>query len=128
MSDFAKDFMNVVDNRKGSDIADSVGMPDEKDYETLLKIIQKFERKNPGLIKYCLEQGRKDYDLGVHSKKKIWTGKTTVNKDSNMNYIFELPAGLYDAIEAVFPSMFRSKKHFAWFKKNFTRLTIGNDA
>lgn len=126
MSDFTSDFMGAINNRKG-DVADAIGMPDEKDYEVLMKIFNKFERKNPGLIQATLAAGRKDFELGIHRKNKTWTNEATVNRASNMVYHFELPLGLYQAIEQVFPSMFRSKKHFAWFKKNFYKLTIGAD-
>jgi hypothetical protein len=125
MGDFKLDLLGAVTNRGKADIAEAIGMPDEQDYEVLLKIIQKFEAKHPGLIKATLEAGRQDYYGGAHRGKGIWTGRTTVNKDSNMTYVFELPANLYYAIERIFPSMFRSKKHFAWFKKNFYKLTVG---
>jgi hypothetical protein len=128
MGEFQKDILDAMSNRGKGDIADAIGMPDEKDYEVLLSIIQQFEAKNPGLIKATLEAGRQDYYNGAHRKNKTWTGKTTVSRDSNMTYVFELPANLYFAIEAVFPSMFKSKKHFAWFKKNFYKLTIGESA
>lgn len=127
MGKFQGDILDEMSKRGKSDIADAIGMPDEKDYEVLLKIIQRFEATHPGLIKATLEQGRRDFELGIHGKNKAWTGRATVSKDSNMVYHFELPADLYHAIEAVFPSIFRSKKHFAWFKKNFYKLTIGED-
>lgn len=127
MGEIQKQILDQVSNRGKGDIADAIGMPDEKDYEVLLKIIQKFEARHSGLIKATLEAGRRDYEAGEHGKNKLWTGHATVSKDSNMVYVFELPGDLYHAIEAVFPSMFRSKKHFAWFKKNFYKLTIGED-
>lgn len=124
--DFANSLKAEVDSRKG-DIADAIGMPDEDDYNMLYKIIQKFERAHPGLIQATLKAGRQDYENGIHRASKVWNGDTIVNKDSNMVYSFELPSGLVTAIEAVFPSMFRSKKHFRWFKKNFVKLTIKGD-
>lgn len=127
MGDFKSDLITEVRNGGKGDIADAIGMPDQQDYEVLLKIIQKFEVRYPGLLKASLESGRRDYEAGVHRRKQIFTGKTTVNESSNMVYVFELPAQLYLAIEKIFPSMFRSKKHFNWFKKNFYKLTIGEN-
>lgn len=123
--DFQKQFLDAT-SEEGRDIADAVGMPDNVDYEVLLKIIQKFERRHPGLINYCIQMGRRDYELGVHKKKQIFdkSGKAVISKDSNMHYVFELPGDLVSAIEKVFPTMFRSPKHFRWFKKNFSKLTI----
>lgn len=130
MGNFQSDFRDAINSRKGSDVADAVGMPDEQDYAVLMRIFQKFEARNPGLIQATLKAGRRDYKAGVHSRKQIFDKheRAVVSKDSNMTYVFELPANLYFAIEAVFPSMFKSKKHFAWFKKNFYKLTIGESA
>ena len=127
MGDFKSDLLGAVNNRGKDDVADAIGMPDQQDYETLLSIIQKFEARHPGLIKAALYAGRRDYESGVHRRKQIFTGKATISKDNNMVYVFELPAQLYLAIERVFPSMFRSRKHFASFKKNFYKLTIGEN-
>lgn len=130
MGDFKSDFMDAVHNRGRDDMADVVGMPDEKDYERIYRIIQKFEKQNPGLLRASLEAGRRDYQLGIHKKKQIFdkNGRAVVSKDSNMVYVFEIPAALYMAIEKEYPTMFRSKKHFAWFKRNFQKLTIGETA
>ena len=105
--------ITAVDNRGKGDIADSIGMPDEKDYAVLHGIIQKFEAKYPGLLKATTEAGRRD-------------SKGFAKKNS-LTYAFELPAPLYYQIEKVFPSMFRSKKHLRWFRRNFHKLTIGDD-
>lgn len=124
MVDFRKDLIEAVDNRGKGDVADAIGMPDEQDYEVLMKIINKFERNHPGLIQATLKAGRRDFETGIYRKNVTWKGKALVNSGSNTTYVFELPADLVHAIEKVFPSMFRSKKHFRWFKKRFSRLTI----
>lgn len=121
-----KQILSEVSNRKG-DVADAIGMPDEQDYQVLSRIIKHFEKNNPGLIRFTLEQGRKDYESGAYSKNKLWKGDAVTNQQANMVYSFELPAGLYSAIEKVFPSMFKSKKHLRWFKRQFYKLTIANE-
>lgn len=123
MEDFQKDLLSSVQTEKG-DIADAIGMPDEQDLQVLTRIVKRFEATHPGLIKASLQAGRRDYELGVHRGKKTWTGKATISNKSNMVYAMELPAGLQMAIEKIFPTMFRSKRHFAWFKKHFQQLTI----
>lgn len=123
MEDFQKDLLGSVQKEKG-DIADAIGMPDEQDLQVLTRIVKRFEATHPGLIKASLQAGRRDYELGVKRKNKTWTGKSTVSRESNMVYAMELPAGLQMAIEKIFPTMFRSKRHFAWFKKKFAELTI----
>lgn len=123
MANFQDELLSSVAREKG-DIADAIGMPDEQDLQVLSRIVKRFERTHPGLIRASLEAGRRDYELGVHRKKQIFTGKATVSKESNMVYAMELPTALQMAIEKVFPTMFRSKRHFRWFKKNFIKLTI----
>lgn len=138
MGDFNEDLLNAVDKRHG-DVADVVGMPDDKDYTRLLKIINKFrderffdpetEESVTGeqLIKHSLEQGRRDYETGTYRKYKMYAGKNLVNKDSNTVYVAELPEELFMRIEKTFPTMFKSKKHLSWFKKNFSKLMLENE-
>lgn len=127
MGDFKSDFLAAVDDNGKGDVANAVGMPDDKDYEVLLRIIQKYQKLRPGYLEQAVANGRADYGRGIHHKKQIFdkSGRAVISKDSNMVYVFELPADLVRAIERFFPSMFKSKRHFAWFKKNFYKLTIG---
>ena len=113
-----------------SDAADAVGMPDEQDYEVLAGIFRSFERKNPGLIQATVKRGRMEYEMGSNRLKKTFdpNQRAITSTDSNMEYVFELPAGLVARIEKTFPTMFRSKKHFGWFKKNFYKLTISGNS
>lgn len=120
---FREDLLGAVHNRKG-DIADAIGMPDEKDYEVLLRIIQRYEKTHPGVLRHTVETARAEFKQGVYGKRLLWEGEAVVSKKGNFTYDFELPEDLYHAIEQVFPSMFKSKKHFRWFKKNFVKLTI----
>jgi type III secretion system FlhB-like substrate exporter len=112
-----------VDNRKG-DVADAIGMPDEKDLETMMRIINRFKKTHPGILEHTVKNAREEFSQGKYNKNLVWKDKTLVNEGSNMTYDFELPVELYQAIEQVFPSMFKSKKHYHWFKKNFYGLTI----
>lgn len=124
---FREELLSAVDNRKG-DIADAIGMPDEKDYEVLLRIIQRYERTHPGVLAHTVNTAREEFRAGRYGKRLVFDNKALVSKQGNITYDFELPEDLYRAIEQVFPSMFKSKKHFQWFKKNFHRLTIaGSD-
>lgn len=125
----AEGIAKVVDFRKEKDIADAIGMPDQTDYDNLSKIIRKFERQNPGLIAYTLQEARRQFEAGKHGHRLSF-GKqdAIISEDSNMVYAFELPTELYKRIEKVFPSMFRSKKHLKWFKQNFPKLTIAKKA
>lgn len=135
MGDFQKDLLKEVANRrKGQDLADAVGMPDQQDYEVLIRIIQRFKRttfpievsgklvyvSGAALIQNSLAMARHDYHRGIHGKNK----HSLVNKQSGTRYALELPGDLYRAIETIFPTMFRSKKHLRWFCKMFPELTV----
>lgn len=120
---FREDLLSAVDNRKG-DIADAIGMPDQKDYEVLSRIIQQYNRTHPGVLAHTVKTARDEFEQGIYSKRLTWEGDAVVGKQMNVTYAFELPVDLGRAIEEVFPSMFRSKKHLRWFRKNFPALTI----
>jgi len=128
MDPWRKQLTDAVANRKG-DVADAIGMPDEQDYEVLLRIIQQYDKKHPGYLLAARDAARRDYQSGAHRRKQVFDSgnRALISKDTNMTYALELPAELVTSIERVFPSMFRSKKHFAWFKKNFSALTIAGD-
>lgn len=118
------DFLHAT--RESGDVADAVGTPDEKDYEMLAHIISTYEKRRPGMIQATLKQGRRDYEAGVHHMKSVFSknGDAVISEDTNLIYQMELPADLVQIIETEFPTLFRSKKHFAWFKEKFPVLLI----
>lgn len=122
--EFREEVLNSVQNRGKGDVADAIGMPDEKDYETLLRIIQRYERTHPGELSFVVKTARDEFKAGIYGKRLTWDGGAIISKEMNVHYRFELPVGLGRVIEEVFPSMFRSKKHLHWFIKNFPALTI----
>lgn len=138
MAEFKDELLKSVAGRGKGDIADAIGMPDQADYENLARIIAIYKKKRfpvvvagktvhvtgAVMIQHSLAQARHQYYLGIHGKNK----HSLVNKDSGTRYALELPADLYYAIEAMFPSMFRSKKHLRWFCKKFPGLTIAGEA
>lgn len=122
---FREDLLHTVNTRGGQDVADAIGMPDDKDYETLVRIIQRYEKKFPGRLRHTITEARNEFKAGTYGSSLMSSeGQAVISRDSNMTYDFELPEDLYRAIEQVFPSMFVSKKHFRWFKKHFRQLTI----
>lgn len=103
-----------LDKKGYQDVGDAVGMPDADDKRRLEAIIRKYEKNNPGEIAFHRDtaKARMDNEFAV------------VDKSSNRRYLFELPPKLHADIEAYIPTIFRSKKHFAWFCKNFPKLRI----
>lgn len=120
---FREEILSSVQNRKG-DVADAIGMPDDEDYRNLVRIIQRYNRTHPGVLDYTIKTARDEFQQGIYANRLVWQGDAVVGKQNNIVYAFELPVELGRAIEEVFPSMFRSKKHLRWFRKNFPRLTI----
>lgn len=124
MGGFQNQLLNELNNRGKGDIANAIGMPDEQDYETLLKIIKRYERKHPGYLQYHVETIRKFFNEGKYGGNVRFRGQAEVNKYSRMRHAVDLPMDLGMAIEKVFPSMFRSKKHLRWFCQKFPGLSV----
>lgn len=114
----------TLTKKKYQDVGDSVGMPDEQDKKHIQKLIARYEKANPGDIIALREFAREhsaaaDNEFGLVSG----TSKGAINSNS-MRYMMELPPKLHEMIEEYIPTIFRSKKHFAWFCKNFKFLMI----
>lgn len=95
-------------------MSDVVGMPDDEDKKNIQKIIDDYERDNPGDIQELIDYGK------AHAKSDF----NLVGETSNRRYILELPPKLHAKLEEYIPTIFRDQKHFAWFCKNFKQLTI----
>lgn len=104
-------------------MSDVVGMPDEKDKEFIRNLIQIHEKMTNGLLAYTLKQSREEFE---NYSKFATKGNedAKVNQGSNMTYDFELPNSFVLLIEKYYPTMFRDRKHFAWFKKNLKGLMV----
>ena len=100
-------------------MSDVVGMPDERDREFIRRLILRYEREHPGFIKTYRDSAKQWFQMGGEREKYGLAGK-----QANMRLIFELPVELGAAIEMHYPTMFRDKKHFRWFVKNFRELMI----
>jgi hypothetical protein len=127
---FREDILDAVHNRKGGDIADAIGMPDEKDLQVLTRIINRYEKTHPGVLAHTVNTARKEFKAGIYGKRLAEHngGEAIVAEGTNTVYALELPEDLGRAIEEVFPSLFRSKKHLHWFRQNFPGLTISGQA
>lgn len=99
------------------DIGDAVGMPDDTDKKQIRQFIDEFEKKYPGEIK-------RHRDTASEHIRQIKAEYGVIAKKANRRYALELPEPLYFRIEKYIPTIFRSNKHFAWFKKNFKELFL----
>lgn len=104
-------------NAKYKDVGDAVGMPDEADRVQVEKIINAFERKNPGEIQLHRDAARKHL-----ASLKAENG--LLDKKSARRYALEIPEPLFMSLEQYIPTLFRSQKHFRWLRKNFKYLFV----
>ncbi len=124
MGNFQSDLVDAMNNRGKGDVADAVGMPDQQDYEVIVRIIKRYNQLRPGLLDKHMELVRAEFRSGRYGKNILWKGHAEVNEASHMRYALELPEDLGRAIERFFPTMFHSKKHLRWFTKKFPELTV----
>lgn len=104
-------------------LGDAVGMPDAQDRYFIRKLLLRYERSHPGVIKYTIDSAKADQQNNSGGVKDI-TEFGLVDKHSDRRHIFELPESLVTEIEKYYPTMFREKKHFRWFVKNFKELML----
>lgn len=127
---FAKDFIAEAKKNGGfKSIGAAVGMPDNEDWDNIIKIIKVYRAESVkrfgfDILADCINSARKEaaqYGGKYENKAK---GFNLVNKDSNMRYHFELPETFVHVIERAYPTMFTSREHYAWFCKHFKELMI----
>ena len=101
-------------------LGDAVGMPDDIDKERIRRIILNYEKKHPGWIAHARDEAKRDFFQQGGMKQKFGE----VNKQAGGRVVFELPEGLHQQLEEYIPTLFREKKHFQWFVKNFKELMV----
>lgn len=114
----------VTDKGQFQDLGEALGNPDSEDKERIRGIILRYEAKHPGEIKFHRDAARARLGVGVGKNEFAEMGAMMGEKNSARRYLMELPPELHEKIEAYLPTIFRSKKHFAWFCKNFKELLI----
>ena len=112
----------IEGKKKYQDIGDAIGMPDKQDKEHIEKILLAYDKKHPGEIQYHRDFARKESMAGTN-KFGLVSGSKEFGA-TGVRYIFELPPEVHAKIEEYIPTIFRSKKHFAWFCKEFKYLMI----
>lgn len=103
--------MNI---NKYKSLGDAIGLPDKTDKERLQNIILKYEKEHPGEIKFHRDMAR----------ERIQNEFAEIDSHSARRYLMELPPGLHSRLESYIPTLFREKKHFSWFCRNFKELLI----
>ena len=118
--DFTKDVSKEaakVGNIKS--LGDAVGLPDRVDKARIQRYLLKYDKEHPGEIRFHRNAARERL-AADNQKFGLVTGS------EHRRYLFELPVGIGQWMEATYPLMFREKTHTAWFAKNFPELRIGD--
>jgi hypothetical protein len=113
-----------MDKNTYKTLGDAVGMPDETDKQNIQKIILRYEKKNPGEIKQIIDYARKHSKAMENEFGLITEQNAKGISSTSVRYLLELPPKLHEQIEAYIPTIFRDKKHFRWFCKNFKNLLL----
>lgn len=114
----------VTSKKQYQDVGDAIGAPDELDKTRVERIIAKYEAANPGVLLTLRDTARNESTAGANEYGLISdTSKKGITSNSQ-RYMMELPEDLHHQLEEYIPTLFRSKKHFAWFCKEFKFLMI----
>ena len=106
------------------DIGGVIGMPDAEDKENIQKIINQFNKEYPKVLNLATLRGRVELNETIGLKGDKWADYGIVEKETNRARLFELPEILHHRLEMYIPTLFRSRKHFAWFAENFPELRL----
>lgn len=123
-SGFTKEFLETADKlgSKKALMSDVVGMPDAKDEENIMKLIAMYDAVRPGMLNAVRNEARRQFEVGKYGTTR--NDEAVVNKDSSMTYDFELPSDFVHLIEKYYPTMFRDRRHFRWFKRKLPGLMV----
>lgn len=117
--------VDIQGKKHYQDIGDAVGMPDADDKAHIEKILLAYDKKHPGEIQFQRDMARLHSKAGKSEFGLVSgvDGGLGINS-GGLRYILEIPPELHEKIEEYIPTIFRSKKHFAWFCKEFKYLMI----
>lgn len=108
---------------KDNDWSNVVGMPDDQDRKQLRLIIDIYERTHPGEIARVVAWERlQEQENGFGGADPF----LVKNKQSDLRKVLAMPPDLVGAIKEGFPSLFKDRKHFSWFVRNFPQFRVAD--
>lgn len=106
------------------DWSKAIGDPDEQDKRGIALLIKLYDKKFPGQIDEIV---RLEKQAEIDNASAMGVDPFLVkNKDSEFRKVIVMPPSLADSIKENWPSIFRDKKHFSWFVKNFPRFRVAD--
>ncbi len=111
--------------------SDIVGMPDDWDKKNLEALIGKF-CKQKFTIEGITISGRRWIDLEVADARRshgldggLRGNDVGLKSEGTDSHVYSaVPTPLYNAIQQSYPTLFRDKKHYYWFLRNFPIFRI----
>lgn len=120
MVNFTEEFTKAASRQGAKSLGDAIGLPDDEDKARIQQWLLMYEKKHPGELQFHRDMARNYYE-SIGGK----TGEfAEVNKEAHGRIIFELPVAFGQWLEGAYPLMFKDKKHYRWFVKNFPELMI----
>lgn len=125
---------------RGENWAEIVGMPDDWDKNNIQNLIKAFEsvifdlpvsdNDEDGTIRVSgrqwiineVEDAKKQHGLDIPMTKDQQYGLKS--KDSDMRILTAIPQPLWEKIREAYPTIFRDKKQYMWFVKNFPQFRL----
>lgn len=112
--------------------SDIVGLPDEWDLKNLTNLINTFKRETftyngasmtgAQWIKFEVADAKKQHQQdGVGQSFNKFGVKSA---DSDLRVGTAMPNILWSRIEESYPTIFRDRKHYSWFVKNFREFAV----
>lgn len=109
--------------------SDIVGLPDEWDKRNLTALINNFKKEKFTFKRKTFTGAQWIRDEVADAKKQHQTDGAANPfglkvKDTEVRIGTAIPNVLWSRIEESYPTMFRDRKHFNWFVKNFREFVV----
>ena len=113
-------YSNAMNDKNWSDV---VGMPDEEDKKNLQFIINLYERTHPGEIGQIITWEKQQERENAFGGADPFLVK---NQQSGLRKVLALPPDLVGVIKESYPTLFKDRKHFSWFVRNFPMFMVAD--
>jgi len=104
-------------------LGDYIGLPTPQDREAIRLMLLQYDKRYPNRTLHTIQMARNEQFENSAAFKDIGE-YGEIQEAGHRRHLFELPEDLVYMIETKYPLMFRNKKHFAWFCKNFPELRL----
>lgn len=98
-------------------------MPDEQDKKNLEFIINLYEKTHPGEIRTAVAwEKQQEFENSIGGVDKF----LVKNKQSDLRKVLVMPPELVGVIKESYPTLFKDRRHFSWFVRNFPIFMVAD--